>query len=166
MHGTRFNHSVPLATVNMELPVWYRSTTLFLVPWYPYGRSEGCVKLTVWDSSQFYVFGGYLQLVFLWNMCFHTLTVNIVAGSVADPGSGIRCLFDPWDPRWLKIKIRIRYPHPGWTSRIISPRAQLRNNPWSGIFLIRVEHPGSATLVAGIASYMFVLTKVPYIRFQ
>ncbi len=31
-----------------------------------------------------------------------------VFGSVADPGSGIRCLFDPWirDSGWVKIRIR------------------------------------------------------------
>jgi hypothetical protein len=46
--------------------------------------------------------------------------VETVKGSVADPdtgsgafltpGSGIRCLFDPWirDPGWVKIRIRIR----------------------------------------------------------
>jgi hypothetical protein len=29
-----------------------------------------------------------------------------------DPGSGIRCLFDPWirDPGWEKVSIRIRDP--------------------------------------------------------
>ncbi len=44
-----------------------------------------------------------------------------VYGSVADPdpGSGIRCLFDPWirDPGWEKVSIRIR--DPGSTTRII-----------------------------------------------
>ncbi len=35
--------------------------------------------------------------------------------SVADPGSGIRCLFDPWiwDPGWVKIRIQIRDEQPG-----------------------------------------------------
>ncbi len=41
------------------------------------------------------------------------------ASSVADPGSGIGCLFDPCirDPGWEKVSIRIR--DPGWTTRII-----------------------------------------------
>jgi D-hexose-6-phosphate mutarotase len=32
--------------------------------------------------------------------------------SVADPGSGIGCLFDPWirAPGWEKVSIRIRVP--------------------------------------------------------
>ncbi len=36
-------------------------------------------------------------------------------------GSGIRCLFDAWirDPGWVKNKD----PDPGWTSRVIFPRA-------------------------------------------
>ncbi len=36
-------------------------------------------------------------------------------------GSGIRCLFDPWirDPGWVKSQD----PDPGWTTRIIFPRA-------------------------------------------
>ncbi len=36
-------------------------------------------------------------------------------------GSGIRCLFYPWirEPGWVKNQ----YPDPGWTSRIIFPRA-------------------------------------------
>ncbi len=40
-------------------------------------------------------------------------------------GSGIRCLFDSWirDPGWVKIRIRLREPDPGWTTRIILPRA-------------------------------------------
>jgi hypothetical protein len=37
--------------------------------------------------------------------------------SVADPGSGIRCLFDIPDPGWVKIKIRIRNEHLGSYSR-------------------------------------------------
>ncbi len=36
-------------------------------------------------------------------------------------GSGIRCLFDPRDPGW--VKIRIRDPDPRLTTRIIFPRA-------------------------------------------
>ncbi len=39
---------------------------------------------------------------------------DFVVDSVADPdpGSGIRCLFDPWirDPGWKKVSIRIRDP--------------------------------------------------------
>ncbi len=35
------NRSVPLATVNMQLPSWYRTTGILMV------RNEGCVKLNV-----------------------------------------------------------------------------------------------------------------------
>jgi hypothetical protein len=35
--------------------------------------------------------------------------------SVADPGSGIGCFFDPWirDPGWEKVSIRIQDPGSG-----------------------------------------------------
>jgi len=37
---------------------------------------------------------------------------NLENFSVADPGSGIGCLFDPWirDPGWEKVSILIRDP--------------------------------------------------------
>ncbi len=38
-------------------------------------------------------------------------------------GSGIRCLYDPLDPGWVKNRIRIRVPDPGCSTRIIFPRA-------------------------------------------
>ncbi len=45
------------------------------------------------------------------------------SGAILTPGSGIRCLFDPWirDPGWLKSQDPDR--DPGWTTRFIFPRA-------------------------------------------
>ncbi len=53
------------------------------------------------------------------------LILRYPLSSVADPWSGIRCIFDFWDgdPEWEKIKIRIWDPDPEWTPRIIFPRA-------------------------------------------
>ncbi len=38
--------------------------------------------------------------------------IGTMQSSVADPGSGIGCLFDPWirDPGWEKVSMRIRDP--------------------------------------------------------
>ncbi len=81
-------------------------------------------------------------------------------------GSGIQCFFDPWirDPGWVKKQD----PDPGWTSRIIFPRAwetifwvkilnslmQIPDTGWkkfgsgirNGKIRIRDKHHGSATL--------------------
>ncbi len=63
---------------------------------------------------------------FHWQPChqmFAVITTFTLGTSVADPGSGIGCLFDPWirDPGREKVSIRIR--DPGWTTRIIFFRA-------------------------------------------
>jgi hypothetical protein len=74
--------------------------------------------------------------------------------SVADPGSGIGYLFDPWirDPVWEKVSIRIRDEQPG------SYFLELRNHffaffevkilkfldedPGSGMETVRIRDPG------------------------
>jgi hypothetical protein len=52
---------------------------------------------------------------------------------IRDPGSGIRCLFDPWIRNLgsrigirnrSKVRIQIRDPDPGWKTRIIFLRAE------------------------------------------
>jgi hypothetical protein len=70
-----------------------------------------------------------------------------------DPGSGLRCLFDPWI--WdlgyririgdgLKVRIQIPDPDPGWKTRIIFLRAE------KPFFLVKISKffdadPGSRT---------------------
>jgi hypothetical protein len=51
--------------------------------------------------------GLYETVISLYHYCPNT--------SVADLGSGIGCLFDPWirDPEWEKVSIRIRDEQPG-----------------------------------------------------
>ena len=107
------------------------------------------------------------------------LIINIVQYfkvqcSVADPRSGIRCLFDPWiwDPGCVKNRIQIRDEQPGSCFRenrnhccrikYLNSLMQIRDPGWkkfgSGIektrirdkhlgFGIRDKHPGSATPV-------------------
>jgi hypothetical protein len=58
--------------------------------------------------------------VVLYMYCMYNLTqyayamswIYNLSTSVADPGSGIGCLFGPWirDPGWEKVSIRIRDP--------------------------------------------------------
>ncbi len=86
-------------------------------------------------------------------------------------GSGIRCLFDPWnrDPRWVKIRVRIRDEQPGSYFRDLETIFWVKilkffdADPGSGMgkiwirdpgWKIRIEimdkqfkHPGSATLL-------------------
>jgi hypothetical protein len=71
---------------------------------------------------------------------------SMVICSVADPdpGSGIRCLFNPWirDPGWEKVSIRIRDEQPG------SYFLELRNQFFCffGVKILKFfdEDPGSA----------------------
>jgi hypothetical protein len=85
---------------------------------------------------------------------------STLANSVADPGSGIGCLFDPWirDPGWKKVSIRIRDEQPG--SYFLELRNQFfwffgvkihkffDDDPGSGMETVRIRdgkksHPGS-----------------------
>jgi hypothetical protein len=55
---------------------------------------------------------GKLQFVIKKYLIFFSAVIFF---SVADPGSGIGCFFDPWirDPGWEKVSIRIRDPGSG-----------------------------------------------------
>jgi hypothetical protein len=76
--------------------------------------------------------------------------------SVADPGSGIGCLFDPWirDPGWEKVGIRIRDKQPGsyffelrnhffafWGLKYLNSLMRIRD-PGSGMEKSRIRDPG------------------------
>jgi hypothetical protein len=60
-------------------------------------------------------------------------------------GSGIRCLLDPWirDPGWVKSQD----PDPGWTNRIIFPRA------WKPVFWVKILTFFDAYLGSGMKKF-------------
>jgi len=101
----------------------------------------------------------------------HGIHVSYLRNQCCGSGSGIRCIIDPWirDLGWLKSQDPDR--DPGWTTRIIFPRALnpffwvkilkfFDADPGSGMEKIRIwdgkksdpgirdreKHPGSATL--------------------
>jgi hypothetical protein len=62
----------------------------------------------VWTPAQFCGSGsGILDPMSFWPL-------DLGSGAFLNPGSGIRCLFDPWirDPGWVKIRSRIRMSIP------------------------------------------------------
>ncbi len=71
--------------------------------------------------------------------------------SVADPGSGMGCLFDPLIPDSGWVKSQDPDPGPGWTTRILFPRAK---NPFFGLkflnSLMQIRDPGWKQFGSGI----------------
>jgi hypothetical protein len=65
---------------------------------------------------------------YIFSVAFDVIIKFVLITSVADPGSGIRCLFDPWirDPGWVKSGSGIRDKNPGSATLLITSKAVLR----------------------------------------
>ncbi len=83
----------------------------------------------------------------------------VITAQCCGPGSGIRCLFDPW----IRDGQKNQDPDPGWTSRIIFPRAKKQfiglkilnffffdADPDTGSFLPWIRNPEWKKLESGI----------------